>query len=242
MRQPQSWTVEPGFDPRWWPAAFSVVASGAPPLAYQWQFNGEDIPGATNSGMWFDNSSTNSSGNYQVVVANSAGRATSQVAVLVVLVSPPRIFTSMGSRTVDAGSRVVFDASVSGTRGLVGWWQRNGENVPGASVFQPLTSSYFLASPPAYESRMPAPLALSSATSNEAGIYQFAASNAFGVVTSAPVVLTVVYRPPVIKVRYHEKQMDFPSRHANSPIEVPPRIDAVKEALHAALRNKPASL
>ena len=44
------------------------------------------------------------------------------------------------------------------------------------------------------------------------------------------------------KVRYHEKQMDFPSRHANSPIEVPPRIDAVKEALHAALRNKPASL
>jgi hypothetical protein len=27
---------------------FSVAASGTPPLAYQWQFNGTNVPGVTN--------------------------------------------------------------------------------------------------------------------------------------------------------------------------------------------------
>lgn len=37
------------------------------------------------------------------------------------------------------------------------------------------------------------------------------------------------------KVRYHERALDFPCRHANQPIELPPRLDAVKEALDRAL-------
>ncbi len=40
------------------------------------------------------------------------------------------------------------------------------------------------------------------------------------------------------KVRYHERQMDFPCRHANRPVELPPRIDAVREALHQALKRR----
>jgi hypothetical protein len=40
-----------------------------------------------------------------------------------------------------------------------------------------------------------------------------------------------------MKVKYHEKQLDFPSRHANQPIELPPRLDAVKEALIKALQK-----
>jgi len=39
------------------------------------------------------------------------------------------------------------------------------------------------------------------------------------------------------KVRYHEQKMEFPCQHANAPIEVPPRIEAVKEALHQALKK-----
>lgn len=42
------------------------------------------------------------------------------------------------------------------------------------------------------------------------------------------------------KVRYHEKTMDFPCRHANTPIELPPRVDAVKEALEHALKHRVA--
>jgi threonine synthase len=37
------------------------------------------------------------------------------------------------------------------------------------------------------------------------------------------------------KVRYHSRELDVPCRHANQPIELPPRLDAVKAALAKAL-------
>ena len=40
------------------------------------------------------------------------------------------------------------------------------------------------------------------------------------------------------KVQYHEKKFDFPSRYANQFIDLPPSLDAVKEALHKALQEK----
>jgi threonine synthase len=40
------------------------------------------------------------------------------------------------------------------------------------------------------------------------------------------------------KVRYHEQTLDFPSLHANPPIELPARLDAIKDALHSALQRK----
>ncbi|MEI7732732.1 MAG: threonine synthase [Verrucomicrobiota bacterium] len=39
------------------------------------------------------------------------------------------------------------------------------------------------------------------------------------------------------KVRYHEQKMDFGCRYANKPIELPPRVDAVKAALKDALKK-----
>jgi len=40
------------------------------------------------------------------------------------------------------------------------------------------------------------------------------------------------------KVKYHERSLEFACRHANQPIELPPRVDAVKKALNEALRRK----
>lgn len=40
------------------------------------------------------------------------------------------------------------------------------------------------------------------------------------------------------KVRYHEGTLDFPCKYANKPIELPPRVDAVKEALKNALEQR----
>jgi threonine synthase len=40
------------------------------------------------------------------------------------------------------------------------------------------------------------------------------------------------------KVRYHEGTLDFPCHFANKPIELPPRVDAVKEALQHALQKR----
>jgi len=40
------------------------------------------------------------------------------------------------------------------------------------------------------------------------------------------------------KVRYHERTLEFPCQHANSPVLLPPRVEAVKEALEHALKQR----
>jgi threonine synthase len=40
------------------------------------------------------------------------------------------------------------------------------------------------------------------------------------------------------KVRYHEGKLEFPAQYANRPIELPPRVDAVNEALAQALQKR----
>jgi threonine synthase len=41
-----------------------------------------------------------------------------------------------------------------------------------------------------------------------------------------------------MKVKYHQKELDFPCRYANQPIELPARLDAVKDALKKALAER----
>lgn len=41
-----------------------------------------------------------------------------------------------------------------------------------------------------------------------------------------------------MKVKYHQRQLEFPCRYANQPIELPARLDAVKEALNKALAER----
>ena len=54
-------------------ALFSVGATGAPPLSYQWRFNGVDRPGATNDTLVLTNVQTSNQGNYSVVVTEFGG-------------------------------------------------------------------------------------------------------------------------------------------------------------------------
>ena len=41
-----------------------------------------------------------------------------------------------------------------------------------------------------------------------------------------------------MKVKYHQREMDFPCRYANQPVELPARLDAIKEVLNKALAEK----
>ncbi len=41
-----------------------------------------------------------------------------------------------------------------------------------------------------------------------------------------------------MKVKYHQKELEFPSHYANHPIELPARLDAVKAALNEALEKR----
>src|SRR6185436_17050401 len=65
-------------------ATFSVVATGALPLAYQWRKIGVAIQGWTNATLTLDGVSTNDTVSYDVVVTNAAGQATSTSATLTI--------------------------------------------------------------------------------------------------------------------------------------------------------------
>jgi len=65
-------------------ANFSLTVAGTGPLAYQWQFNGANLGGATSATLSLPTVTTNHAGSYRVVVTNVAGSVTSSVAVLTV--------------------------------------------------------------------------------------------------------------------------------------------------------------
>jgi hypothetical protein len=77
--QPQSQTVTAGDA-----TMFNVIASGTPPLSYQWRFNGADIGGAFAANLMINNTQPAQAGGYSVVVSNPYGVATSAVATLTV--------------------------------------------------------------------------------------------------------------------------------------------------------------
>jgi uncharacterized delta-60 repeat protein len=89
VTQPQSQTIASTTS-----AGFTVLASGQPPLAYQWVFNGTNlanggrISGATTNTLTIATVQPSDAGYYSVLVSNLFGSVTSQVALLTV-VAPP---------------------------------------------------------------------------------------------------------------------------------------------------------
>ena len=82
-QQPGNQTVTPGST-----ATFAVVASGAAPLAYQWQKNGIAVTGATSAAYTTPvAASTDSGAKFRVVVSNAIGSLTSAQATLTVSAS-----------------------------------------------------------------------------------------------------------------------------------------------------------
>jgi glucose/arabinose dehydrogenase len=83
--QPQDTTVGLGAN-----ATFSVVASGTPPLSYQWRRDGVAIPGATGTSYTLTNAqATDNGARFSVVVSNGYGSAISREALLTVRDNQP---------------------------------------------------------------------------------------------------------------------------------------------------------
>src|SRR5208337_1167905 len=153
--------------------SFGVTASGTQPLAYQWQFNGADIGGATGTSLLLTNAQPTNSGSYTVVVTNVAGSVTSAVASLTVLV-PPTITVQPISLSAVAGTNVSFSVTASGTQPLAYQWQFNGAGMTGATGTN---------------------LLLANVQPTNSGNYTVVVSNTAGAVTSAVASLTVELPP-----------------------------------------------
>jgi hypothetical protein len=120
---PQSQSVSVGAQ-----VTFTVVAMGGEPLAYQWQFNGEDIAGAVNPLFTIPDVNPTHAGSYRVIVSNSEQSQTSTAAVLTVLgwdlllaSSPAEGGTVTGAGNFAAGTNAAITATPSSGWRFVNW-------------------------------------------------------------------------------------------------------------------------
>lgn len=91
LAQPRSATVRETEE-----VVFQVSAVGTPPLGYQWFFNGDEIPGATEATLTLTNVTLSQAGFYQVLVLNAEGEIMSDPAELVVEPISEPIITPIG--------------------------------------------------------------------------------------------------------------------------------------------------
>jgi hypothetical protein len=130
LNQPASQVIPAGGT-----AQFSVSATGAGPLAYQWWFNQTNsLAQATNSTLTLTNVTLAQAGNYTVVVTNEVGSVTSTPAALA-LDGPPTI--------ASPGSLVSGTNAATGTRAVTLNATVNPNGLATTVVFQyGLTTSY----------------------------------------------------------------------------------------------------
>lgn len=114
------------------PVSFSVIATGAPPLVYQWRFNGSSLPAETNSMLFLTNAQVSLAGSYDVVIYGAGGAALSVPATLFVI-KPPVITVQPTNQVVRLGSNTLFAVSATGNGILRYQWRLNGNPINGAS-------------------------------------------------------------------------------------------------------------
>jgi N-acetyl-anhydromuramyl-L-alanine amidase AmpD len=98
--------VEAGAD-----VAFTTMATGTPPLFYQWNLDGVAIPGATGDSYSRPNVQSADAGLYTVVVSNAAGAVVSGESVVSVNTGP--VLSSITEQSVAAGQVLSFTAQAS---------------------------------------------------------------------------------------------------------------------------------
>jgi hypothetical protein len=97
-QQPQSQTVYSN------QTVYFNVGVAVPPLGYQWYFNNNPLPAATNSTLVVPGATTASNGNYYVSINNSSGSTNSSLATLTVINPPAGSYMA----TVLAASPILY--------------------------------------------------------------------------------------------------------------------------------------
>lgn len=174
------------------PASFSVTASGAGVLNYQWYFNtNTPLVGQIATNLSIANATTNDRGTYTVVVSNFVGAVTSSPANLTVYVPTKPVITAQPqSLNVTNGNPANFSVTASGDGALSYQWYFNTNTI---LVGQNATN-----------------LLIASTLTNNAGTYSVVVSNFVGSVTSSLAILTVsVSSLPIIVAQPQDQVVSF---------------------------------
>ena len=101
------------------PVTFSAAVTGTAPLTYQWQFDGANIPGATNTSLTLTNVLAANAGIYWMAATNPYGSAISPGAILSVDETTIQV---VSTNAAGAGTVVVsIDLNALGTESGVGF-------------------------------------------------------------------------------------------------------------------------
>jgi hypothetical protein len=156
-------------------ATLSVEVSGDGPVTYQWRFNGEPIPGATNSVYYIMHFSAEKAGTYDVVVENQFGTTISDPAIVGLGVALT-ITRHPQSQTVALGATTQFSVEATGTPPYTYRWRVNGTNITASNVTG-VTNSV---------------LVINNVQPANAGTYSVVVTSPSGTATSSNALLTVV--------------------------------------------------
>ncbi len=132
---PTSTNIAPGAD-----MTFTSTTYGTPPMQFQWQLNGTNLPNATNNFLLLTNVGAGNLGpgnvgNYDLVLSDFSGSITSTVAPLTVIGFPvaPGIIVPPQSLVVGKGSNATFTVTADGTAPFSYQWFFNSTNIFGAT-------------------------------------------------------------------------------------------------------------
>lgn len=165
--QPLNQTVPAGTN-----ASFTVVATGAAPLSYQWFFNtNTPLPGGAASTLNLTNVQSTNAGAYFVVVTNANGSITSSVATLTVTNMAPVITAQPQNQSTSVGGSATFTVAATGTAPLGYQWFFNTNTAISGATSNILT--------------------ITGAQPTDAGAYSVIVTNSVGSVTSKVATLTV---------------------------------------------------
>ncbi len=148
-------------------------AVGAPAPVYQWRKDGTNLLGATSQVLVRANFQPADAGDYDVVVSNTAGAVTSQVAVVTMMMAPA-ITSQPQSLDVQTGSMAVFSVTATGMPAPTYQWYFNGTNIANATE-----SNY----------------TIPAARLTDSGVYNVVVANTLGTAVSSNAVLTVHATP-----------------------------------------------
>jgi parallel beta-helix repeat protein len=139
----------------------TAQANGSQPISYQWQFNGSNISGATNTALSLTNLAATNAGAYVLVASSFAGTNSSSTGQVVVF-QKPTVMAGLSNQVVDVSNTVVLSATVLGTQPLNYSWQFNGQPIAGTN----------------------STLTLANIQSRQSGFYRLTVGNQYGGVST----------------------------------------------------------
>jgi alpha-tubulin suppressor-like RCC1 family protein len=180
--------------------------AGMPPLRYQWRRNGLELSGATNFYFSVPAAEAGRGGQYDVVVWNTHGTNASPISSVAVVETKPLLTSHPTNQVRLFHGTAHFSAGVTGSQPISFQWQRNGNDVPGATS---------------------ASLIIPGLGFAQAGTYRLVASNGFGVTLSDPAELTVVpvalfgdQNPPLLPPNTLSTGLTNPPARATNAVQI----------------------